>query len=143
MRHHCVHGGRVDGLAAIYICRRGPGWCSIFRRRRRRPRPTAIFGVPCRRRPRPRGSNFRDSYAFDATAEMLRFIVREPFVSRVSGADIVFGEIGPGQSLQIISHMPQGGVIFSDGIESDFLRFDSGAIARLEIAEKKVSLVCH
>jgi hypothetical protein len=54
----------------------------------------------------------------------------------------VYGEIGPGQTLEISSHMPQNGVIFSDGVESDFLRFDSGAIASVAIAEKKVSLVC-
>ena len=38
--------------------------------------------------------------------------------------------------------MPQNGVIFSDGVENDFLRFDSGAIASVGIAEKKASLVC-
>ena len=84
----------------------------------------------------------RNSYAFDATAERLCFSVREPFVTRVHSADITFGEIGPGQSLEITSHMPQHGVLFSDGVESDFLRFDSGAIASITIAEKKVSLVC-
>jgi NAD kinase len=84
----------------------------------------------------------RNAYAFDATAERLCFTVREPFVSRVSSAEITFGEIGPGQTLEIISHMPQNGVIFSDGVESDFLHFDSGAIASIAIAEKKVSLVC-
>jgi len=84
----------------------------------------------------------RNSYAFDATAERLVFSVREPFVSRVSAAEITYGEIGPGQTLEIISRMPQNGVIFSDGVESDFLHFDSGAIASVAIAEKKVSLVC-
>ncbi len=84
----------------------------------------------------------RNSYAFDATAERLCFSVREPFVTRVTSAELVFGAIDPGQTLEVISHMPQNGVIFSDGVESDFLRFDSGAIASIAIAEKKVSLVC-
>jgi NAD kinase len=83
----------------------------------------------------------RDTYAFDSSAERLRFSVREPFVSRVSSAEIVFGDIGPGETLEIVSQMPQNGVIFSDGVESDFLRFDSGAIARIGIAEKKAFLV--
>ena len=83
----------------------------------------------------------RNAYAFDATEERLRFVVREPFVTRMTSADLVFGEIGPGQTLEVISHMPQNGVIFSDGVESDFLRFDSGAIASITIAEKKASLV--
>jgi len=85
----------------------------------------------------------RQAYAFDATAERLCFSVREPFVSRVSGADIIFGVIGRNQALEVESHMPQNGVIFSDGVESDFLRFDSGAIARIAVAEKKVTLVCR
>jgi NAD kinase len=84
----------------------------------------------------------RNSYAFDATAARLCFSVREPFVSRTSSAELVFGQIGPGETLEIISHMPQNGVIFSDGVESDFLRFESGAIATIAIAEKKLSLVC-
>src|SRR5262245_17668318 len=49
----------------------------------------------------------RNAYAFDATAERLCFSVREPFVTRITSAKIVFGTIGPGQSLEIISHMPQ------------------------------------
>jgi hypothetical protein len=37
--------------------------------------------------------------------------------------------------------MPQGGVIFSDGVESDFLEFNSGILARIGLAEKKLHLV--
>jgi hypothetical protein len=55
----------------------------------------------------------------------------------------VFGYLGPDQFLEIVSQMPHNGVIFSDGVEKDFLRFDSGAIARVEIAEKRVALVCR
>ena len=83
----------------------------------------------------------RNSYAFDPAAERLCFSVREPFVSRVSSAALVFGAIGRDETLEIESQMPQNGVIFSDGVESDFLRFDSGAIARIAVAEKKVALV--
>lgn len=83
----------------------------------------------------------RQSYRFDYRAEELRFSVREPFVSRTSSAQLVFGRIGAGESLDIVSQMPQGGVIFSDGIESDFLQFDSGATARVSVAQRKVSLV--
>jgi hypothetical protein len=84
----------------------------------------------------------RNSFAFEATAERLRFIVREPFVTRRTSAEIVHGQIGPGEKLVVISQMPQHGVIFSDGVESDFLHFDSGAVASIEIAEKKAALVC-
>jgi len=37
--------------------------------------------------------------------------------------------------------MPHGGVIFSDGIEEDYLAFSSGTVARIGLAEKKVHLI--
>jgi hypothetical protein len=33
--------------------------------------------------------------------------------------------------------MPENGVIFSDGIESDHLEFNSGALATIGVAEKQ------
>lgn len=41
----------------------------------------------------------------------------------------------------IESFMPTSGIIFSDGIEADFLKFNSGAIARVGIAEETARLV--
>ncbi len=76
-------------------------------------------------------------------SEQLWFTVREPFVSRTSRASIVFGQIRQGQELIITSHMPDYGVIFSDGIESDYLTFNSGAIARIRVAERKAHLVAQ
>jgi len=37
--------------------------------------------------------------------------------------------------------MPENGVIFSDGIESDFLRFNSGTLATVTVAGRKGRLV--
>jgi hypothetical protein len=37
--------------------------------------------------------------------------------------------------------MPENGVIFSDGIESDFLQFTSGMQARVQVAERQGQLV--
>ena len=37
--------------------------------------------------------------------------------------------------------MPENGIIFSDGIESDFLRFNSGTQATVGIAAKQGQLV--
>jgi NAD kinase len=85
----------------------------------------------------------RDRYRFDWEAEELCFSVREPFISKVSDADLVFGKIGADEQLEVISHMPRNGVIFSDGVEEDFLPFNSGAIARIGVAEKKLHLVGH
>jgi hypothetical protein len=71
----------------------------------------------------------------------LVFVVREPFVSKSSSASVVSGRIEPGQELIVESQMPSGGVIFSDGIESDYLDFNSGAIARIHAAEERAKLV--
>lgn len=74
-------------------------------------------------------------------AQRLWFTVREPFVSRTSSANLVFGQLEPGQELVITSQMPDSGIIFSDGIESDYLAFNSGAIARIGLAERTVNLI--
>jgi len=37
--------------------------------------------------------------------------------------------------------MPDYGVIFSDGIESDYLAFNSGFIAHVGLAERKAHLI--
>ena len=58
-----------------------------------------------------------------------------------SGADLVAGLVEEGQELIVESRMPAGGVIFSDGIESDFLQFTSGAIARIGVARQRARLV--
>jgi hypothetical protein len=71
----------------------------------------------------------------------LIYVVREPFVSRHSQASIVVGMLEPGQELTLESLMPSGGAAFSDGMESDFLQFNSGAIATVRAAEQRAKLV--
>lgn len=71
----------------------------------------------------------------------LLFMVREPFRSKWSQADLVAGEIQEHQELVIESHMPEGGVIFSDGMVDDFLEFNSGSTARFHLAEKTTNLL--
>lgn len=71
----------------------------------------------------------------------LVYAVREPFVSRHSAATVVAGWIGAGDELVLESLMPSGGVIFSDGVENDFLRFESGAFARIRAAPHRARLV--
>lgn len=75
-------------------------------------------------------------------ANYLRFTVREPFPSKTSAASLVFGTIAHRSTLTLTSQMAEHGVIFSDGIEADFLEFNSGLVAELGIAEKKGHLVC-
>lgn len=74
-------------------------------------------------------------------SDRLVFVVREPFVSKTSSADIVSGLVGPQSPLMIESEMAEGGVIFSDGVESDFLPFNSGVVATINLANKKTNLV--
>lgn len=81
-----------------------------------------------------------DRYRFDAEAGELRFSVREPFTSRTSGATLVCGTVTAGESLGIVSQMPRGGVIFSDGMEQDFVRFDAGMRVRIGVADRHLAL---
>ncbi len=83
----------------------------------------------------------QNDFRFGWSEQKLRFSVREPFVSRTSGARLVFGEIEADETLEIVSSMPQDGVIFSDGVENDALEFNSGAIARIGVAERALRLV--
>lgn len=71
----------------------------------------------------------------------LLFVVREPFVSRHSQAGLVAGLIAPAERLELESMMPSGGVIFSDGIESDYLQFNSGATVTVGAAAETAQLV--
>ncbi len=74
-------------------------------------------------------------------SQQLVFVVREPFRSKWSGADLVAGRIENQQKLVLRSHMANSGVIFSDGMEADRLEFNSGATATIAIAEKTTHLV--
>lgn len=76
----------------------------------------------------------------DWESEYLTFSVREPFLSRTSAATIVHGKIAPGNPFVLTSRMPQCGVIFSDGVEDDFLPFNSGSVAEISIANRKLHL---
>ena len=71
----------------------------------------------------------------------LLFAVREPFQSVRTQIGITAGVIKSQQNLRIESLMPANGVIFSDGVETDFLKFNSGAIATIGIAKETAKLV--
>ncbi|KXK12851.1 MAG: inorganic polyphosphate/ATP-NAD kinase [Chloroflexi bacterium OLB14] len=75
--------------------------------------------------------------------EKLVYVVREPFISKTTGANIVCGYVTPSEPLLITSEMPDGGVIFSDGVESDFLAFNAGAVATIKLADKKKKLISN
>lgn len=74
-------------------------------------------------------------------ARQLYFSVREPFPSKKTAASMVFGKITESSPMKLVSQMPGNGVIFSDGVESDFLEFNSGMTAAITVAEKCGQLV--
>ena len=71
----------------------------------------------------------------------LLWAVREPFRTQTTGVSMVAGKLQEGDRLTISSQMPANGVIFSDGIEADFLPFNGGAIAEIGIAKEQAMLV--
>ena len=87
------------------------------------------------------GSTKIKSMRLDWEDRRLLFVVREPFVSRHSQANVVAGIVEPQQTLELESLMPSGGVIFSDGIEADYLQFNSGSIVRVRAADETAQLV--
>ncbi len=74
-------------------------------------------------------------------ADYLCYSVREPFPSVTTGTSIVFGRITGEQPMSLESHMAGNGVIFSDGIESDYLEFNSGMKATISVADRRGHLV--
>jgi hypothetical protein len=69
------------------------------------------------------------------------FTVREPFPTHTNGTSLAFGRVTPVAPLTLESQMPENGVIFSYGIEKDFLEFNSGTHAEVTLAERKGVLV--
>ena len=54
---------------------------------------------------------------------------------------MVWADLQAGEKLEVVGQMLQDGVIFSDGVEADYLAFDSVAVATISVAEKKARLV--
>ena len=86
-------------------------------------------------------SSFKLKEGLAWQARRLRFTVREPFPSMTTGVSLVFGEISSHTPLRLESQMPEKGVIFSDGIEADYLTFNSGTILSVGVAEVQGNLI--
>jgi len=71
----------------------------------------------------------------------LLFAVREPFQSIRTQTGITAGIIRNQNNLKVESLMPINGVIFSDGIETDFLKFNSGSIVTIGMANETAKIV--
>ncbi len=71
----------------------------------------------------------------------LHFVVREAFPSRNTGVNLIAGEIAHNRVLTITSEMPEGGVIFADGMEMDAIQFGAGFTATIQPAMQQARLV--
>jgi NAD kinase len=78
---------------------------------------------------------------FPWESDFLYYTVREPFPSKATGTSLIFGKVTKKQPLMIESQMGGNGVIFSDGMEHDFLEFNSGTKATIALAGRKGHLV--
>ncbi|HEY4251247.1 MAG TPA: hypothetical protein VGM87_08600 [Roseomonas sp.] len=87
----------------------------------------------------PPGAALDAAFAWDAG--FLHYFVREPFPSRITGTALVAGRIGAGAPAVVTSEMAEHGVIFSDGMEADFLAFNAGTRAVIGVAERAGTLV--
>ena len=73
--------------------------------------------------------------------EQLLYSVREPFPSISTQTSLVHGAFTAAAPLKLTSHMAANGVIFSDGIETDYLEFNAGTELVLTTAAAKACLV--
>lgn len=85
--------------------------------------------------------SFRQDEDFEWDSQFLYYTVREPYPSKWTKTNLVFGKIDDSHIFKTESQMSENGVIFSDGIESDYLEFNSGAVATVQVADKKGKLV--
>ena len=71
----------------------------------------------------------------------LVWFVREPWPSCTTKTDLDFGELTEEQELVVTSELGEHGVIFADGIETDWMEFLDGQTVRITIAPAGLQLV--
>ncbi len=81
------------------------------------------------------------AYTFAPDAAQAAFFAREPWPSSSTGADLRSGLIDADTRLSMTSRINEGGVIFADGIEQDFLKFNWGTEVEVSLAQKSMTLV--
>jgi len=72
----------------------------------------------------------------DWSRRQLTFQVREPYPSRFTKAQIVYGEVNGSESLVLTSSMSENGVVFSDGILEDSIEFNAGTQIKISVADR-------
>lgn len=81
------------------------------------------------------------SIALSPTDRRLAFFVREPWPSVATGATITVGAADHAAPLVVRSQMNDGGVVFADGIEQDFLQFGWGRTVSVRPSARSFNLV--
>lgn len=71
----------------------------------------------------------------------LTYLVREAWPSPTTGCELAHGQLGEGDVLTVRSEMNEGGVLFGDGVEQDFLPLPFGEVASLQVAERCLRLI--
>lgn len=77
----------------------------------------------------------------DWDEEYLVYAVREPFPSKTTGTSMVYGTVTQDKPLVVSSSMSTNGVIFSDGVEADYMAFNNGTKVVVSISPEKARLV--
>jgi NAD kinase len=74
------------------------------------------------------------------TDARLAFFVREAFPSIATSTELTEGGLEEGAALHVTSRMEEG-VIFGDGMERDYLRFEWGVRAEVRVAKRRLMLI--
>lgn len=68
------------------------------------------------------------------------YFAREPWPSRTRGCALSQGAIDDASGISIVSRLNDGGVIFADGIEQDFLNFGWGVEVKIGLSRRTLNL---
>jgi len=88
------------------------------------------------------GLERRSTLAMPGPADLrLAYFVREAWPSPAYGTSLTEGLLEADESLEVVSELDEGGVVFGDGIEADRVEFGWGVRASVRVAPERLRLV--